>query len=115
MLGAKCTDYQEIKIQEHVQKLEVGSIPRSMVVLLEHDLVDLCKPGDDVLVVGRLMRRWRPVVKEVRANVGLVLRANSVRVSNTTGGVETLRSLRLVVQGVYCCDFLLLPITSYCS
>jgi DNA helicase MCM9 len=47
-----CKDYQEIKIQEQVQKLRVGSIPRSIVLLLEDDLVDTCKPGDDVVVLG---------------------------------------------------------------
>ena len=46
----KCRNYQEIKIQEQVQKLEVGSIPRSMWVILENDLVDGCKPGDDVQI-----------------------------------------------------------------
>jgi len=92
LTGTRCTDYQEVKIQEHVQSLEVGSIPRSILVILEHDLVDLCKAGDDVTLVGRLMRRWRPVVRDVRCEVTLALRANSVRVSNdaTGGGVASL-------------------------
>lgn len=38
-----CTDYQEMKIQEQVQTLTVGSIPRSIVVVLDNDLVDRCK------------------------------------------------------------------------
>lgn len=40
-----CHDYQEIKIQENVQLLGVGSIPRSMPVILMDDLVDTIKPG----------------------------------------------------------------------
>jgi len=40
-----CRDYQEIKIQENVQLLGVGSIPRSMPVILMDDLVDSIKPG----------------------------------------------------------------------
>lgn len=45
-----CSDYQEIKIQEQVQRLAIGTIPRSLDVVLEHDLVDACKPGDDVTI-----------------------------------------------------------------
>jgi hypothetical protein len=41
-----CKDYQEIKIQEQVQKLAVGTIPRSMWAVLEDDLVDTCKVLD---------------------------------------------------------------------
>ncbi|XP_045429131.1 DNA helicase MCM9 isoform X7 [Pipistrellus kuhlii] len=47
----KCRDYQEIKIQEQVQRLSVGSIPRSMKVILEDDLVDTCKSGLTVTAV----------------------------------------------------------------
>ncbi|XP_027705637.1 DNA helicase MCM9-like, partial [Vombatus ursinus] len=43
----RCRDYQEIKIQEQVQRLSVGSIPRSMKVVLEDDLVDSCKSGEN--------------------------------------------------------------------
>ena len=57
MVGSRCTDYQEVKVQEHVERLSVGSIPRSMTVVLEHDLVDQCKAGDEVNVVGTLLRR----------------------------------------------------------
>lgn len=44
-------DYQEVKIQEQVQKLDVGKIPRSLWVVLENDLVDSCKAGDDVTIM----------------------------------------------------------------
>ena len=47
---SRCHNYQEIKIQEQVQKLAMGTIPRSMWVILEDDLVDTCKPGDDIIV-----------------------------------------------------------------
>ena len=43
-------DHQEVKIQEQVQKLGMGKIPRSMWAVLADDLVDTCKPGDDVTI-----------------------------------------------------------------
>lgn len=48
-----CKDYQEIKIQEQIGRLGVGvgtAMPRSMWITLEDDLVDCCKPGDDITV-----------------------------------------------------------------
>ncbi len=49
--SAECfRDYQEIKVQEQVHRLDVGKIPRSMWVVLEDDLVDCCKPGDDITI-----------------------------------------------------------------
>jgi DNA helicase MCM9 len=45
-----CKDYQEIKIQDKISQLKVGSIPRSITVILEDDLVDTCKAGDDVVI-----------------------------------------------------------------
>ncbi len=34
-----CRDFQDIKVQEHLKRLNVGSIPRSMMVILQDDLV----------------------------------------------------------------------------
>ncbi|KAM5325570.1 DNA helicase MCM9 isoform 2-T2 [Glossophaga mutica] len=48
----RCRDYQEIKIQEQVQRLSVGSIPRSMKVILEDDLVDTCKSGRNEILAS---------------------------------------------------------------
>ncbi|XP_075993373.1 DNA helicase MCM9 [Genypterus blacodes] len=79
---AACRDYQEIKIQEQVQRLLVGSIPRSMVVVLEDDLVDSCKSGDDVTVYGVMCQRWRPLCDGARCDVELVLKANNIEVNN---------------------------------
>ncbi|XP_042857902.1 DNA helicase MCM9-like [Penaeus japonicus] len=75
-------DFQEIKIQEQVQKLVVGTIPRSLWVTLEDDLVDACKPGDDVLICGTMHRRWRPVSRDSRPDIDLVLKANNVTIRN---------------------------------
>ncbi|KAJ8891487.1 hypothetical protein PR048_004015, partial [Dryococelus australis] len=77
-----CKDFQEIRIQEQVTKLKVGMIPRSMAVTLEDDIADSCKPGDDVLVSGTVMRRWRGLSAGSRSDIELVLKANHVQVCN---------------------------------
>ncbi|XP_065744529.1 DNA helicase MCM9 isoform X3 [Phocoena phocoena] len=79
---ARCRDYQEIKIQEQVQRLSVGSIPRTMKVILEDDLVDSCKSGDDLTIYGVVMQRWKPFQQDVRCEVEIVLKANYVQVNN---------------------------------
>lgn len=38
-----CIDYEDIYIQERIQTLDVGCIPRSMNIILLNDLVDRCK------------------------------------------------------------------------
>lgn len=44
----KSFSFTEVNILPQVQKLSVGSIPRSLVVVLEDDLVDCCKSGKTV-------------------------------------------------------------------
>ncbi|CAC5391947.1 MCM9 [Mytilus coruscus] len=77
-----CRNYQEIKVQEQVQKLAVGTIPRSMWVILEEDLVDTCKAGDDVTICGTVKRRWRPASVDSRCEIEVVMKANHVLVTN---------------------------------
>ncbi|KAL1458293.1 hypothetical protein WDU94_008454 [Cyamophila willieti] len=73
-------DYQEIKIQE--RSAGVGSVPQSIWVTLEDDLVDMARPGDDVIVCGAVLRRWRPVTKGIRSDIELCLCANYLTVCN---------------------------------
>ncbi|KAF7690512.1 DNA helicase MCM9 [Silurus meridionalis] len=79
---SSCRDYQEIKIQEQVQRLSVGSIPRSMLVILEDDLVDGCKSGDDITVYGVVWQRWKPLYQDCRCDVEIVLKANYIEINN---------------------------------
>ncbi|RLN89209.1 hypothetical protein BBJ28_00011483 [Nothophytophthora sp. Chile5] len=78
------SDHQVIKIQEQASKLGVGSIPRSILVVLEDDLVDSVKAGDQVVVVGILMRTWMPCVRGVRCDLETTVKANSIRIKNAT-------------------------------
>ncbi|XP_065578963.1 DNA helicase MCM9-like isoform X2 [Artemia franciscana] len=75
-------DYQEVKLQEHVQKLSLGSIPRSIWVTLEDDLVDACKPGDDIRVCGIVLQRWKPLYRGQRSDIELVIKSNHIQVNN---------------------------------
>lgn len=80
------TDYQEIKIQEAACRIGVGRIPRSLLIKLQHDLVDKCQPGDEVVLVGSLLAQWHSsVIPQVECNVGMALKAHSIRVLQEKG------------------------------
>lgn len=54
------TNYQEIKIQENAKALAVGNVPRSICVLLQDDLADMCQTGGVCVqmdVLSRVMER----------------------------------------------------------
>lgn len=77
-------DYQEIKLQEQFRTLAPGLIPRSLTVILQNTLVESCKPGDDVMITGMLIQRWRsmPPSEHTRAVVELAFVANNVEILN---------------------------------
>ncbi|KAJ3332367.1 DNA helicase mcm9 [Blyttiomyces sp. JEL0837] len=77
-----CKDYQEIKVQEQVTRLALGTIPRSITVVLEDDLADICKAGDDIKVIGTVTRRWRSLMAADRPDIDIVIVANHVKVNN---------------------------------
>ena len=80
--GSEMTNYQEIKVQEQIQSLSMGSIPRSVIVILTDDLSDSCQAGDDVTVVGIVMRKWSWLAEGDRCNVNTFILANHIHVNN---------------------------------
>ncbi|KAG8188318.1 hypothetical protein JTE90_008958 [Oedothorax gibbosus] len=77
-----CKDYREVKIQQQFNTLSVGSVPKSMWVILEDDLVETCQPGNDVNISGVLIQRWKPLIKGSFIEIDLVLYAHNVEVKN---------------------------------
>mmetsp|Transcript_22010 Transcript_22010/g.32511 ORF Transcript_22010/g.32511 Transcript_22010/m.32511 type:complete len:884 (-) Transcript_22010:246-2897(-) len=86
VVGSVHTDYQEIKIQEGASRIGVGNIPRSLLIKLQHDLVDTCQPGDEVVLVGSLLAQWpQSTIPEVDCPIGMALKAHSIRVVQEQG------------------------------
>jgi len=74
----RCVDYQEIKVQDQVERLGLGCVPRSIMVVLEADLVDKHNAGEDVIIVGTVLRQWRPVILGSRIVIDIAIKANSI-------------------------------------
>ncbi|KAH9117391.1 hypothetical protein AeMF1_008844 [Aphanomyces euteiches] len=73
-------DYQVITIQETPETAPLGQLPRSCDVMLEADLVDKCKPGDRIHVIGV----FRAIASETAASSSgvfkTVMLANNLQV-----------------------------------
>ncbi|CAG9760521.1 unnamed protein product [Ceutorhynchus assimilis] len=78
-------DFQEIRIQEDLSKVDAGTAPGHMLVVLEDDLVNSCKPGENVTITGILTRRWSEFDKGAKITVDVILKALHVQVNTCSG------------------------------
>ena len=86
-------DYQKIKIQEQVQKLNMGSIPRSILVVLTDDLVDTVKAGDDVEIIGLVRQMWNNNINlqfECKIDMEIYIEAISIITKNDAKATITI-------------------------
>ena len=84
-------DHQTLSIQEMPERAPAGLLPSSIDVVLDHDLVDACKPGDRVCIVGIYRALPSKSGAEGSGVFRSVLIANHVRPlhsSGTVGDVE---------------------------
>lgn len=65
----------------------MGSIPRSITVILQDDLVDRCKAGDDIVITSVPIRRWKTLKVDSRCNIDMALFCNNISVSNEQKGI----------------------------
>eukprot|EP00934_Nitzschia_sp_Nitz4_P001891 Nitzschia sp. Nitz4//scaffold11_size288233//168526//171028//NITZ4_000784-RA/size288233-snap-gene-0.26-mRNA-1//1//CDS//3329534104//1891//frame0 len=75
-------DHQTITLQEMPEKAPMGQLPRSIELILDHDLVDRIKPGDRVRIVG-VYRALAPTAKGQGATSGVfttVVLVNNVQI-----------------------------------
>jgi DNA helicase MCM9 len=79
---AQYRDICDIRVQELTNNLEIGTIPRSITVILMDELVDKAKPGDEIVVIGIVTRKWKPLVKDKSCDVELFLVGNNIQVKN---------------------------------
>ncbi|XP_071564040.1 DNA helicase MCM9 isoform X1 [Temnothorax nylanderi] len=75
-----CSDYQEMKIQDKCKTDTRSGYSVGLQVVLLDDLVDKCKPGDNVDVSGVVIRKWGTLKVGHRAEATTFLMANSISV-----------------------------------
>ncbi|RKP17880.1 MCM-domain-containing protein, partial [Rozella allomycis CSF55] len=75
-------NYQEIRVQEQVGRLEIGTMPKAITVILKNDLVNKVKVGDNVSAIGTLIRKWKVTKPNEPCVLDLVFVGNNIIQTN---------------------------------
>ncbi|KAK6148698.1 hypothetical protein DH2020_019610 [Rehmannia glutinosa] len=89
---SKFTDWQRVRVQETSKEIPAGSLPRSLDVILRHDIVEQARAGDTVVFTGTVV-----VLPDILALASPGERAECRRESsrkNTITGQEGVKGLR---------------------
>ena len=86
---SKFIDWQIIRIQEKPEDLPAGQLPRSIEVLLKHDLVDTVRPGDHVRAV--LMIKALPEKGSSGKTLAFKTYAEANYIETTEKGLEEIK------------------------
>ena len=80
-------DHQTISIQEMPERAPPGQLPRSVDVVMDDDLVDQCKPGDRIQIVGMYKTLGNRVGQSTTSTFRTLMVGNYVHLlSNKAGG-----------------------------
>jgi DNA replication licensing factor MCM6 len=52
---SKFIDWQKVRIQENSNEIPPGSVPRSLDVIVRHEMCERAKPGDQCVFTGYLI------------------------------------------------------------
>ncbi|KAI5170889.1 DNA replication licensing factor MCM2 [Pancytospora epiphaga] len=105
-------DFQRATLQEIPGTVPSGSLPRSREIVLCHDLIDGCKPGDEVDVTGVYKNSYSAALnaKNGFPVFSTVIEASSV-VKNTTGTsqltVEDIKEIKALSKNPSIVDLLI--------
>ncbi|MCL7030272.1 hypothetical protein MKW94_023074 [Papaver nudicaule] len=88
---SKFTDWQRVRMQETSKEIPAGSLPRSLDVILRHEIVEHARAGDTVIFTGTLV-----VIPDILALASPGERAECRREApqRSGGGHEGVRGLR---------------------
>ncbi|KDP37954.1 hypothetical protein JCGZ_04597 [Jatropha curcas] len=99
----KYKDHQTLSIQEVPENAAPGQLPRTVDVIVEDDLVDSCKPGDRVAIVGIYKALPGRSKGSVNGVFRTVLIANSVSLLNKEANApiyspEDLKNIKKIAE-----------------
>ncbi|MED6196078.1 MCM DNA helicase complex subunit [Stylosanthes scabra] len=99
----KYKDHQTMSIQEVPENSAPGQLPRTVDVIVEDDLVDACKPGDRVAVVGIYKALPGKTKGSVNGVFRTVLIANNVSLLNKEANApiyspEDLKNIKKIAE-----------------
>ncbi|KAL8973022.1 MAG: hypothetical protein Q9197_002519 [Variospora fuerteventurae] len=83
-----CTyrDHQTISIQEMPERAPAGQLPRGVDVIMDDDLVDQCKPGDRIQLVGMYRSLGNRNAGQGSATFRTLILANNVMLLSSKSG-----------------------------
>ncbi|CAO1639035.1 unnamed protein product [Sympodiomycopsis kandeliae] len=79
-------DHQTIAIQEMPERAPPGQLPRSVEIVMDEDLVDSCKPGDRVQLVGMYRSMGNRVGQSQSSTFRTIMIGNSLHLLSSKSG-----------------------------